>query len=194
MARRRLSDLLREEANKPSDDATAAAGTNQSADEPDAENLDVAEETATIAPGSASTQTTTAAKNASANHTSATEPQETLAQKQDKALPQQIAELTSALEAQKMTVEALQAELEQMHVLKTELEQTRKDLRELTDANAKLTKELKTSQTKKPAADTSTPATTAKAHSPQELNLAPPPVEASGHPLNSFNRDVGWFD
>lgn len=198
MARRRLSDLLREEANKPSEDGTAA-GAEQSADEPDAENLDMAEESVTIA-SSSPTKASTAAKSTSAKHTAAI-PQEPSAQ-QDETLLQQIADLTSALDTQKVTVETLQTELEQMHGLKTELEQTRKDMRQLTDANAKLTQELKTLQTKKPALDSSASPETAKAYKPQELKLAPAPVEpgqtvhveASGHPLNSFNRDVGWFD
>ncbi|MBC7971838.1 MAG: hypothetical protein H7Z11_17225 [Verrucomicrobia bacterium] len=199
MARRRLSDLLREEANKPSEDATAA-GAEPSTDEPDAENLDTAEESVTIA-SSAPPKASTAAKHTAAKRTAAT-PQEPSAQQQDETVLQQIADLTSALDTQKVTVETLQTELEQMHGLKTELEQTRKDMRQLTDANAKLTQELKTLQTKKPALDSSASPETAKAYKPQELKLAPAPVEpgqtahveASGHPLNSFNRDVGWFD
>ena len=93
------------------------------------------------------------------------------------------------MEDQKATVEQLQ----------TELEQTRKDVRLLTDANAKLSQELKTLQTKKPATETSA-AKKADTPAPQELKLALRPaepsasVEASGHPLNTFNRDVGWFD
>jgi hypothetical protein len=83
------------------------------------------------------------------------------------------------------------------------LEQTRKDMQQLTEANAKLTQELKTLQAQKTPVDTSAPLETAKAYTPQALKLAPAHaeasdqpahVEASGHPLNSFNRDVGWFD
>ncbi len=45
MARRRLSDLLREEANKPSEETTAETEVEPSTDESDAEALDAAGET-----------------------------------------------------------------------------------------------------------------------------------------------------
>ncbi len=196
MARRRLSDLLREEANKPSDEATAAAGAEQSADEPDAETLDaeiVDAEPLEIAPSGSTTASTTA-KNAATKRTEATEPPAPIAPKQDDALLQKIAELTSDLEAQKATVATLQTELKHMNALKTELEQTRKEARQLAASNDKLTQELKSLQPQKTKAATSAPTTKTAPRPPQELQLAPSPVEASGHPLNTFNRDVGWFD
>jgi predicted RNase H-like nuclease (RuvC/YqgF family) len=180
MARRRLSDLLREEANKPSDEATAAAEAEQS----DAEDSDVAEAAAAIEPSTA-TKASTAAKNRSTKQTAAAEPQATPAPKQDDALLQKIADLTAALEAQKATVTQLQ----------TELEQTRKEARQLTDSNAKLTQELKTLQAQKTGADTSALTKASESHAPQELKLAPPPAAAEPeNSLKSFNRDVGWFD
>lgn len=182
MARRRLSDLLREEANKPSDDATAAVGAEPSADEPDAEALDVAEETGTIA-SSASTKASTAAKSRSTKQTT-TEPQATPAPNQDEALLQKIADLTSALDEQKATIAQLQ----------TDLEQTRKDARQLADSNAKLTQELKSLQAQKPAVEPSSLTKAAESHAPQELKLAPLPAATPENSLNSFNRDVGWFD
>ena len=181
MARRRLSDLLREEANKPSEDETAAEESVQVADEPDAEALDAASDVV-------STKTSATAKSRSTKRTETTDPQATSQPKQDEALLQKLTDLTSTLDAQKVTIEQLQ----------TELEQTRKDVRLLTDANAKLTQELKTLQTKKSVVDT-TASDPTDTYAPQELKLAPlpvasAPIEASGHPLNTFNRDVGWFD
>lgn len=193
MARRRLSDLLRDEVNKPSDDATAAAGAEQTADEPDAEALDAAGQTATIA-SAGHTKASTAAKHHSTKQDETTAIQTTPEQKQDEALGQQIADLTSALDAQKVTIEQLQVDLEYMNALKTELEQTRKDVRQLANSNAKLTEELKTLQTQKTAAETSTLATKAPAHSYQELRLSSPPIAPTSNPPNSFNKDVGWFD
>lgn len=186
MARRRLSDLLREEANKPSDDE-ASAGSAQSADEPDAEDVEVVdaevvEETAAIA-SSVPTKASTAAKSRSTKQTTA-EPQTTPSSNQDEALMQKIADLTSALDEQKATIAQLQ----------TDLEQTRKDARQLADSNAKLTQELKTLQAQKPTVDTSALTKTAESHALQELKLAPSPVATPENSLNSFNRDVGWFD
>ncbi|MBW4579503.1 MAG: hypothetical protein KME42_08010 [Tildeniella nuda ZEHNDER 1965/U140] len=192
MARRRLSDMLREEANKPSDDE-ASAGAGQAADEPDADDVEVVdaeavEETAAIA-ASASTKASTAAKSRSTKQTTA-EPQTTPAPNQDKALMQKIADLTSALDEQKATIEQLQ----------TDLEQTRKDARQLSDSNAKLTQELKTLQAQTPAVNTSALTKTAESHALQELKLGPSPVADPSpvatpeNSLKTFNRDVGWFD
>ena len=186
MARRRLSDLLREEANKPSEDETATEGAEQSADESEAEVLEA--EVLEAAPDSDSTKASATAKSRSTKRTETTEPQATPQSEQGEALLQKLTDFTTTLGTQKMTIEQLQ----------TELEQTRKDVRLLTDANAKLTQELKGLQTKKAAADSSA-SKPPEAHAPQELKLAPlpaasEPIEASGHPLNTFNRDVGWFD
>ena len=186
MARRRLSDLLREEAKKPSDDAAAAAEAEPSADEPDAEDADLPGETAAIAPDSASTKASTDSKSRSAKRTDVAEPNVTPAQNQDETLLQKITDLTSTLDAQKETIEQL----------KTDLEQTRKDARQLADSNAKLTEALKTSQTQKTIAETSALTKVAESHSLQALTLAPPPepVATSENSVKSFNRDVGWFD
>jgi DNA repair exonuclease SbcCD ATPase subunit len=224
MARRRLSDLLREEANKPSEDTPAATEVEPSTDELDAEALDAGEET--IASDSAPTKATTTAKGRATKRTEAKEPEAAPEPKQDDTLLQKITDLTTALEAQKETIEQLQTDLKQtrkdarqltdanaklveelktIEQLQTDLEQTRKDARQLTDANAKLAQELKTLQAKKTAVDNSALPVPVKL-APQELKLAPAPVEASApvetsapveasaHPLNSFNRDVGWFD
>lgn len=191
MARRRLSDVLREEANKSSDDAITAAGAEQSTDEPEAD-VDAAGETAAIALDSVPPKTTTVAKSR-ATKTEATEPEATPAQK-DEALLHQIADLTAALEAQKVTIEQLQTALEPLNALKTELEQSRKDVRQLTDSNDKLMQELKTLQPQETAIDTRTPTMQAASRSYKELRLSSPPIAATGNPPNSFNKDVGWFD
>ena len=83
MARRRLSDLLREEASKPSEDEAAAADAAQVADEPDADVLEA--EVLETVPNSGSTQASATAKNRSLK---LTEPAETkaAAPQQDKAL------------------------------------------------------------------------------------------------------------
>jgi DNA repair exonuclease SbcCD ATPase subunit len=224
MARRRLSDLLREEANKPSEEATAAAEVEPSTDEPKADAGDAAGKK--TASDSVPTKATTTAKSRTTKRTEATEPEADPEPKQDEILLQKITDLTTALEAQTETIERLQTDLEQtrkdarkltdtnaklteelktIERLQTDLEQTRKDARKLTDTNAKLTEELKTLQAKKTAVDNSDLPVPIKL-APQELKLAPAsveasapvetsaPVEASAHPLNSFNRDVGWFD
>ncbi|HEY9655789.1 MAG TPA: hypothetical protein V6C50_09870 [Crinalium sp.] len=195
MARRRLSDLLREEANKPSEEATAAAEVEQSADKPEAEAGNAAGETTATMTDSVPTKATTTAKGRASKRTEATEPEAAPEPKQDEILLQKITDLTTALETQKETIEQLQ----------TDLKQTRKDARHLTDTNDKLAEELKTLQAKETAVDNSTLPVPIKL-APQELKLAPAPaeaserveasapVEASAHPLNSFNRDVGWFD
>ena len=226
MARRRLSDLLREEANKPSEEATAAAEVEPSTDEPKANTGDAAGKKTASASDSAPTKATTTAKSRTTKRTEATEPEADPEPKQDEILLQKITDLTTALEAQTETIERLQTDLEQtrkdarkltdtnaklteelktIEQLQTDLEQTRKDARKLTDTNAKLTEELKTLQAKKTAVDNSDLPVPIKL-APQELKLAPAsveasapvetsaPVEASAHPLNSFNRDVGWFD
>ncbi|MBD2072487.1 hypothetical protein H6F86_00875 [Phormidium sp. FACHB-592] len=225
MARRRLSDLLREEANKPSEEATAAAEVEQSADKPEAGAGDVAGETTAIASDSAPTKAATTAKGRATKQAETTEPDPAPEPKQDEILLQKITDLTAALEAQKETIEQLQTDLKQtrkdarqltdtnvklaeelktIEQLQTDLKQARKDVRQLTDANAKLAEELKTLQAKETAVDNSTLPVPIKL-APQELKLAPAPVaserveasapvEASAHPLNSFNRDVGWFD
>lgn len=185
MARRRLSDLLREEANKPSDDSAAAAEAEPS--------TEAAKEP--IAPKATPTKATTAAKSRLTKQPAApaeTKPMTTTTQ--DESLQQQISELTAALEAQTATAKQLQTELEQMHSLKTELEQTRKELHKLTDANAKLTEELKAVHSQKTPTETSA-LVPSKAKAPQELKLGTPPSSAAQeNPLSSFNRDVGWFD
>lgn len=184
MARRRLSDLLREEANKSSDDSATAAEAEPSPE--------VAKEPSE--PKATPTKATTAAKSRSTRQTAAPADTKTMTTTQDESLQQQVAELTAALEAQTATTRQLQTELEQMHSLKTELEQVRKEMHKLTEANAKLTKELKEAQTHKSGPETSALATTKPAAS-KELNLAPPPPSAAPeNPLASFNRDVGWFD
>ena len=106
------------------------------------------------------------------------------AQKKESSLQQQVADLQSDLEEQKTLLQKLLAELEPTNQIKAELEQAKKVILQLLEANSKTTQ----------AADT--PKKEDKGTS-QKLGLKKLPyhsIQPDSPSGVTFEQNVGWFD
>jgi hypothetical protein len=209
MARKRLSDLLREEAKKPADvaaDVADAGATNADATGAGA--------TGAVTPASSPASGTDPAPDATASNRSNSAPQADLegaiaelqstleterrsAQQQQDSLQKEKAQLQSQLQAQMDLVQTLKAETQQIQQLKTdlavaqadtqpiqqlkaELEEARKVILQLSEANQHLQAQLK-AQPAQPLADKTQPAKTQPAKT-QSAAPKPMPLPSSPEP------------
>lgn len=137
MAKKRISDLIHEEAqNLPDSDGTPVIEvTAQEVLEEDAEPANELPINATEKPTASSKSPTKAELEATVTELKAALEQ---GSQKESLLQQQIADLRSELDEQKTFVKKLQKELEQAKPLKAELEQVKKAAVQLAEANSKL--------------------------------------------------------
>ena len=198
MNKKRLSDLLRDEAQKSPDESIEEVVNNLEVDItlPETEPLDETLDEHSPVNTTSRTKRTTPTK--AELETTLTELQEALqaAQMREESLGQQIVGLQLELQEQKLLVKTLQPILEQTNQLKTELEQAKKVILQLSEINSKSTQSAITP--KKESGDFRAQNLNLKKlphHSiqpPQSLEPNPPDSPGSNSKLS--NRDIGWFD
>lgn len=203
MAKKSLGDLLREEAQKTLETQNGqesvveesavpvvAVDEDTSADflEPD-EPSSVQE-----LPLEMTASETTSAFHARRSRTTKAELETTISElrkviqkagRHEKSLQQQITDLQSELQEQKILVQKLQADLAKSDQLKTELEQAKKMILQLSEANSKKSEKVDNSD-----------------KGNQSLRIQKLPLKKSGYPLIQTtspstalsNEDVGWVD
>lgn len=191
MTKKSLTDLLREEAQKSP--APEAEAIEEAASEPLEPNPTQSETEPIYETTNEPSQGNTAAPRAKRIPTKAelettvSELSEALqaAHRKENSLQQQIANLQSDLQEQKILLQKLQADLEPTNQIKAELEQARKVILQLLESSSKTTQETNT--TKKENKDTSS----------QKLGLKKLPqhsIQPDSPSGETFERNVGWFD
>jgi len=219
MVRKRLSDMLREEANTPDEQGNA-----------DEEVIDVAAEPAK--PASTAKASRSNARANTANQTKAkpagfankakpeldTELENTIAElkqsleqaaEREKALAEEIATLKADLKANQAQLKSLQDREQQTAALETELAQAKATALKLAEANTELTNKLEHSQAQPPKPTQQTaplaPAKGAKTDDPvvirrevllqrQRASLAHPIFPDKPSNGTFSDQDLGWFD
>lgn len=195
MTKKRLVDLLQEEAQKspspsPETEAIQEAAPDQPL-EPDTTLSETEPLDETTAPPSVDTATALHAKRTGLTkaelETTVIELREAVqaAYGKENSLQQQIANLQSDLQEQKILVQKLQATLEQTNQIKAELEQARTVILQLSEANSKTTQKA------------DTPKKENKGTSSQRLGLKKLPqhsIQPDSTSGETFERNVGWFD
>jgi len=183
MTKKRLGELLRQEAQESPDPETE--GIQEAApDQLEADTMSTAE------PSSGPTTTAVRAKRSGPTkaelETTVLELQEVLqtAYGKENSLQQQIANLQSDLQEQQILVQKLQAELAQVNQIKAELAQAKKVILQLSQAN-------KTTQ------EVDIPKKENKSTRPQKLGLKKLPhhaIQPDSPSGKAFEKNVGWFD
>ena len=204
MTKKSLADLLREEAHKSPD--SEAEAVQEAALEP----LEPAPTLSETEPTTTSYETTdepspldTAAPRAKRIPTKAeleitvSELREALKDSHGKenSLQQQIADLQSDLQEQKILLQKLLGELEQTSQIKAELEQAKKVILQLVADSSKTTQEANTRS--KATQEPNTPKKENKDLRPQKLALKKLPqhsIQPDSPSGEIFERNVGWFD
>lgn len=161
MARRRIGDMLREEAQKSLEPEVE---TDQSDRDPAQESPPEIKLEKTV-----------------------TELKELLleAQQRENSLQEEIADLQSDLEEQKTLVQKLQADLGRTNQFKADLEQARKVILQLSEANSKFTEEANTQKKENEGLRSQT----------SRLNKIPHHSMQEKAPSTKLsNRDIGWVD
>lgn len=186
MVKKRLTDLLREEASNSTNGDTEMAQDSQvesqsgeAGAKPTAEHLPEAEDTT---PRSKRTSPTKADLQATVTELRATLK---AAQRQETLLEKKVAQLQAELQAQKPIVEKLQADLEQVDQVKVDLEQAKGTILQLSELNAKL------------SAPESSPPAAAKSAKAEKLNLVHlphPPTRPEFSSNKGPKADMGWVD
>lgn len=202
MARKRLSDLLREEAQKSTDGeaegasgtsngkrrSTAAARSRKPAEQPPAPSKPV--------------------ESAEANRSGREEELDELkaalerSQARETTLQQELATLQSALDTQEALAKTLKSDLAKVDSLKIELEQAKKAALQLAEENTKLREELHSVHTPQPRADISTPTAEPSTALVQREILVKRQAESLNHPIfpsgdspgRLSDQDLGWVD
>ncbi len=200
MTKKRLGELLREEAQESPDPATEViqeAAPDQLEAETALSETELPDET-TTEPSSVEPAVTLRARRTGPTkaelETTVLELQEILqaAYGKENSLQQQIANLQSDLQEQKILVQNLQAALEQSHQIKAELEQAKKVILQLSAANSKTTREVNL-----PKKEVNTPKQEKKGTSSQKLGLKKLPyhsIQPDSPSGKTFEKNVGWFD
>ncbi len=204
MTKKSLADLLREEAHKSPD--SEAEAVQEAALEP----LEPAPTLSETEPTTTSYETTgepspldTAAPRAKRIPTKAeleitvSELREALKDSHGKenSLQQQIADLQSDLQEQKILLQKLLAELEQTSQIKAELDQAKKVILQLVADSSKTTQEANTRS--KATQEPNTPKKENTGLRPQKLALKKLPqhsIQPDSPSGEIFERNVGWFD
>ncbi len=186
--KKRLSDLLREEAQKSPSEAEAIQEAASEPLEPDptlSETEPIHETTDQPSPLNTATSTKRIPTKAELE-TTVSELREALNESHGKenSLRQQIADLKSDLQEQKILLQKLLAELEPTNQIKAELEQAKKVILQLLEDSSKNTQEVNTQRKEKEDSKS------------QKLALNKSP-HTSIQPTSSgevFEQNVGWFD
>jgi len=211
MARKRLSDLLREEANKSeeSEAGQSTADTTGSRRKPSTSSRQkkpgssqsTSRKTATVTEKSS---TTPASSETTVNiddlRDDLKEVQEQ-AQQQQVVFQQQLDELQTELDKQIALNRSLKADLDKFEGLKAELEQAKKVALQLAEENTRMGQELKAlksqpAPTAQPASTVLTKTQAAKEvlHERQARALAHPIFPTELLPGQLSNQDLGWVD
>ncbi|MBV8886213.1 MAG: hypothetical protein JO235_19775 [Chroococcidiopsidaceae cyanobacterium CP_BM_RX_35] len=178
MARRRLGDLLKQEADKPRDSEPEAVRQEEQEAKPS--DLEV-----TLPDQPPAPDATTVSVSEQRLIATTTELEKTVtelkaalqaAQKQETSYQQRIASLQSDLKKQKTSLDRLQAELRQAEQIKAELKQVKTELLQLSEANSKLPQ--------------ASHALKKSAENKSKYNLIHPNFE----PTKFSNADIGWVD
>jgi DNA repair exonuclease SbcCD ATPase subunit len=202
MARKRLSDLLREEAQKSTDSeaegasaidngkrkSTAVARSRKSAKQPPTQ-VEPVEFTATS--GSGKEEELDELKVALER-----------SQARETTLKQELAALQTALDTQEALVKTLKSDLAKVDSLKTELEQAKKAALQLAEENTKLREELHSAHEPQPPADTPAPPAEASTTLVQREVLVKRQADSLNHPIfpagdspgRLSDQDLGWVD
>ena len=206
MAKKSLGDLLREEAQKPlelQDTQELPESPTLDVDEVVSDEFIEADETPSMleqpleiaAPETPSASYTSRTRTTKAElETMVSELRRTLQQvrRQEKSLQQQLTDLQSDLQEQKTLVAKLQADLSKGEQIKTELEQAKKVILQLSEANSN-------SQKAEPSAKEKVEHSVKEK---QNLQIQKLPLRNSNYPLAQpsspstelSNKEVGWFD
>jgi len=222
MTKKRLSDLLREEAQKsPDPEAEAIQEVAPEPLEPDP-TLDETEQLYETSdePSPVNTSATPRAKRTGPTkaelETKMTELREALLEAHGKetSLQQQIADLQSDLQEQKILVQKLQAALEQTNQIKAELEQAKKVILQLSEVGSKTTQAVNTPKKENEGfksqkltlttQEVNTPKKENEGFKQQKLTFKKLPQHSiqpnfpDSKPSNPekklSNKDIGWFD
>ena len=197
MTKKSLGDLLREEAQQPPD--PKAEAIREAASEPLKPDPTLPEtEPMIYETTDEPSQVNTAAPRAKRIPTKAelettvSELSEALqaAHNKESSLQQQIADLQSDLQEQKILLQKLVAELEPTNQLKAELDQAKKVILQLLEANSKTTQEANTPKKENKEKEN-------KGISSQKLGLKRLPyhsIQPDSPSGKTFERNVGWFD
>lgn len=178
MTKKRLEDLLREEAGKPHDSETEALPEMKSLSETNADPLPI------NGPATSRPKRTNPTK--AELETTVSELEEALdtAHQNENSLQQQVADLQSELQEQKTLVEKLQEVLEHSDQLKAELEEAKAVILRLSATNSKTTQYDIRKGSKDVAGS-------------QALSLKKLPHQVTQSDIPSkklTDRDIGWFD
>lgn len=212
--KKRLSDLLRDEAQRSPDTESIEEVVDLAADTTLAETEPLDETDVSAVNTSSRTKRTNPTK--AELETTLTELQAALqaAQIREEHLGQQIANLQLELQEQKTLVHNLQPTLEQTNQLKTELEQAKKVILQLSEINSKSTpsaiapKKESQANSKPTQSAAITPRKESRDFRAQNLNLKklpqhsiqphqslePNPPDSHGSNTKLSNKDIGWFD
>ena len=206
MTKKRLADLIQEEAQKPgdSDEATQEATPEQTL-EPDASLSDTElsdettadETTAELPPVNTSTPSRAKRTNLTKAEleTTLAELRDALqaAHQKENFLQQQIAGLKSDFQEQNKLVQKLQAEVEQADRVKAELEQAKKVILQLAEANSKVIQDVNTS--KQQEVNTSKQADESFRFQKSGLKKIPYSSIQPNLPSSKIpDKDIGWVD
>lgn len=206
MARKRLSDLLREEVQKDEPEKNSAETAIE------VEAVEVTKEPA--ADTSIATPASPAMEAAQEIAAADQKLQVALAQaeKREASLQQQVTDLTAQLDQQTSLINSLKADLEKARAATAELEKAKHTALQLAEENTQLQQEIKTLKqptSSKPALSRKAPepaAPTPTAPNPadaahqaemrkqQERSLAHPMFPAGSSPGQLSNQDLGWVD
>lgn len=206
MARKRLSDLLREEANKDEPEKASPEAAIE------VEAVEVtkspAAETPTTTPPSPALEA--AQEIAVADKKLQTALAEV--EKREASLHQQVTDLTAQLDQQTSLINSLKADLEKAHAATAELEKAKRTALQLAEENTQLQQEIKalkqptstksalsrkSSEPSAPPAPAPNPAEAAHQaaiRKQQERSLAHPMFPAGSSPGQLSNQDLGWVD
>jgi len=193
MTKKRLADLLREEAQKPADPETEAI-QEVDRDQPLEPDVTLSEtellQEATV-PLAASLSAAPRAKRSSTTKADlevlVAELREVVqeARRNETSLQEQITDLQTALQEQKALVQKLQAELEQAGQFKTELERAKEVIRQLSEANSQKAQDVNPSSQSN------------KGLRPHKLSLKKLPhdsIQPGSQSSKLSDADVGWVD
>ena len=189
MTKKRLSDLIEEEAQKPEDSDEAQEATPES--DASLSDTEPSDESTTPTPSRAKRTNATKAE----LETTLAELSDELqaAHQKESFLQKQIAGLQSDLQEQSKLVQKLQAEVEQGNKVKAEFEQAKKVILQLSEANAKMLQDVDTSKPKE--VNTSKEADESFRFQKSGLKRIPYPSMQQNLPSSKIpDKDIGWVD
>ncbi len=187
MVRKRIGDLLREEAQQPVDREGAPATEEHRQTQPDGEDK---EQLQPVNIPTKSRQRSTANKTANKTESeiSVDELKALLqsAKETESSLQEQITDLKSQLQEQKKLMKELQTQSSQEKQLKSELEEAKKTILQLAESNSQLSAKAS------PARKESKQLAPTKSTRTEKLPNYSDPSERPNTTL--ANKDIGWFD